>query len=379
MMSNMGKHVTRDLRVVTTIEELQQLSDEWNSLLDNSASSDNIFLRWEWMFTWTKHYLGSGRLQVLLVYREGNHLIGIAPFYVRTLPIALGLDAREMRFLGTEEVSSCHLDIIATETEKPSVILRVYDYLHQEGHRLWDILTLSEVPSESCSVDTWYRLVGDAGQVIEITAASTCPVIDLPVTSTELSARISRNERYDLQRKQKSLQAAGAATYLRVASPPEVKKELDAFIQLHEMRWKAKGGNGVFHQPRYTGFHREICRIFSQRGWVTLDFLLLNGEQIAGIYGYVYGGKYSFYLPGFNPDILPKASPGKLLLFHRIREAIDEGCKQVDLLRGTAPYKMAWATGLRQSLMLRHYNRTPRAALLKLVDSGKQIAKVALR
>jgi CelD/BcsL family acetyltransferase involved in cellulose biosynthesis len=72
-------------------------------------------------------------------------------------------------------------------------------------------------------------------------------------------------------------------------------------------------------------------------------------------------------------------SPGILLLFHRIKEAILEGYEEIDLLRGHDDYKMAWANGLHRCLTIRYYNRHVRAAALKLLEGGKATMKILLR
>jgi CelD/BcsL family acetyltransferase involved in cellulose biosynthesis len=145
------------------------------------------------------------------------------------------------------------------------------------------------------------------------------------------------------------------------------------------MRWKQKGPGGCFQNERFLAFHKEIAGIFSKRGWVHLDFLTLNREKVAGIYGYTYNGKYYYYLPGLNPNICPETSPGRLLLFQCVCQAIRNGDGQFDLLRGAADYKLAWANGLRRSITMRHYNKTIRAAASKLMDSAKGVVKVLVR
>ena len=120
-------------------------------------------------------------------------------------------------------------------------------------------------------------------------------------------------------------------------------------------------------------------RVLSERGRVSLDLLSLDGRPIAGVYGFVYHGVYYFYLPGFDPDVVPKASPGLLLLYHRIQQAICDGQRMVDLLQGTQPYKLEWSNDVRRSITLRYYNRSVRTVALKLLESGKQAAKILLR
>src|SRR5438132_5442126 len=366
------------IRIVKTLEEFGALSERWNDLLRQCAS-DNIFLTWEWLFTWAKHYLGENQLWIILVYKGNNQLVGIAPFYIqRVTKYAIGR-FREMKFLGTEEVSSLYLDIIVPKKYKKETLSQVYRHLHGDASTLWDILTLSEVPAESLTLERLCGLIHEDGKVLEITGMTGCPVIKLSSRLDDFMQGISRNERYNLHRKQKRLEQAGHVTYDWASSIQDVEKRMEEFISLHQMRWNQKGNGGAFGRQRFMSFHREVARVFAEKGWVLLDFLLLDGEPLAGIYGYSYNGRYSFYLPGFNPAILPEASPGILLLFHCIKEAIREGNKIFDLLRGTTDYKMAWASGLRRSLTLQHYNQHVRSTVAWLLESGKTAVKVLVR
>jgi hypothetical protein len=366
------------IRVVTTLEELQTLSVPWNGLL-RETTSDNIFLTWEWLYTWCKFYLGTRRLWIILVYTGEDRLIGIAPFYIGTRRAYGGATLREMGFLGTEEVSSMYLDVIVREKHKDAVLHHIFRHLHDEAAELWDILLLSELPADSSSIDRWGALVQDPGKVMEIVGTTICPITRLPSRREDFLNGLSRNARYNLQRKRRRLAQAGSVSYDRVSLIHDVATAMDAFIRLHQIRWEHKGSAGVFRSHRFLMFHREIAVLFAERGWLQLDFLSLNGVAIAGIYGYTYNRRYCFYLPGFDPTVVPHASPGILLLFHRIEEAIREGYQEVDLLRGAEGYKMALANGLRRSLTLRYYNSHVRAAAFKLLESGKDTVKILVR
>ena len=93
----------------------------------------------------------------------------------------------------------------------------------------------------------------------------------------------------------------------------------------------------------------------------------------------MYDAVYYFYLPGFDPMAVPKASPGTLLLHHRIEQAIHDGARMVDLLQGAQPYKLEWSSSRRRLLTVRYYNRHPRAAALKLLEGATQVIKLLLR
>lgn len=366
------------IRVVTTLEEFASLSAEWNHFLRQTAS-DGLFLTWDWLYAWAKHYLGRNQLWILMGYRKEGSLSGIAPFYIRRSRVGGFFPVREVRFLGTEEVCSSYLDFIVLEKEKKAFLQDLFHYLYREARDAWDLLTLPEIPAESTTIDLLSHLIEEKGKVVEVAGMTACPTIHLTGRLGDFLAGISGNERYNLQRKKKKLEQAGEIGYDRILSRSLIEKEMDAFIRLHEIRWKQKGIGGSFKSKRFTAFHREIAALLGDQGSVRLDFLSLNGEKVAGIYGYVYQGRYSFYLPGFNPEVLPQASPGILLLLHCIEKSIEEGCYQVDLLRGLTDYKMAWANDLRRALTLRHYNRHLAAALVKLLDGGKQWLKILIR
>ncbi len=366
------------IRAVTTLKEFGSMEEEWNALLERSVSS-SFFLTWEWLYTWAKHYLDRNRLWILLIYEGKERLIGIAPFYIRRYRAAGLFSIREVRFLGTEEVCSSYLDIISTNRHRKAVLKEIYQYLYGDAKGAWDILTLSDVPAESLSIDLLDSLVQEDGKVIEVIGMTACPVISLTGRLEDFMTEIGRSERYNIQRKRKRLEQAGAVVYERFSSADEVEKQIGSFIRLHESRWKQKKLAGAFKSERFASFHREVIRLLCVRGRAHLDFLTLEGEKIAAVYGYSYQGRYYFYLPGLNPEIVPQASPGRLLLFRCIERAIQNGDQEFDLLRGNADYKLAWANGLRRSLTLRHFSRTGRAAAAKLFDSGKDFVKILVR
>jgi hypothetical protein len=286
---------------------------------------------------------------------------------------------RELRWLGSEAVCSSYLDLIAREQHKPDVLQSLYRYLFGEARDQWDLLTLSEVPAESSTLDQWNELFAGAGKVGDVVATCPCPVIRLPDNLGIYRASLGRNRRYTLQRKKRCLDEAGLVQFSRATSPGDVEAAFESVVTLHQRRWGSRPGGGVFADDRARRFHGDIVRVFSEQGRVSIDLLLLDGRPIAGVYGFLYQGVYSFYLPGFDPDIVPKSSPGLLLLHQLIEQAVGDGARMVDLLQGSQPYKLEWSTGLRRLATARYYNRHASAAAVKFLDGAKQAIKILLR
>jgi len=364
------------VHVARTFSDFLALGARWNALLKETGS-DSVFLTWEWLYTWAKHYLEEGQLWIVLVFKN-DELVGIAPFCLRPRVTEM-ITVREMRFLGSDDVGSTHLDFIVRRKHKAMALRAIYRHLHEEASGAWDLVTLSELPADSSSIDLWELLVGEAGRVMEVASMTVEPFIDLRDGLEHFLASLSGNERSNLRRKQRHLEGLGSVTYERVSSTQDVERAMDLLIDLHQMRWRQKGDAGVFADERRRRFHREIARAFSEKGWLRLDFLRLGGEAIAGVYGYAYRDRYSFYLPGLNPKVAARSSPGILLLFRCVAEAVREGYKEFNLLKGAADYKMAWATGLRRCITLQCYNRHLRSAVVKALESGKSMIKMLVR
>lgn len=364
------------IRVVRTFAEFLALAGRWNALL-HATASDTVFLTWEWLYTWSKHFLDEKQLWIVLAFKN-DELIGIAPLCVRSRPAGM-ISVREMRFLGSEDVGSTQLDFIVRRKHKASVLRAIYRHLHEEASAVWDLLTLSELPAESSSIDLWELMVGEAGRVMDVNAMTPAPFIDLRDGLEHFLKSLSGNERSNLRRKQRHLEGLGRVTYERMAPGQDVDRALNLLVELHQMRWTQKGAAGVFADDRQRLFHREIARTFSEKGWLRIDFLRLGDDAIAGVYGFAYGDRYFFFLPGLNPQIAAKSSPGILLLFRCVEEAVGEQCKEFSLLRGAVDYKMAWASGVRRCVTLRCYNRHLRSAVVKAVEGGKATIKMLVR
>ncbi|WP_447598428.1 GNAT family N-acetyltransferase [Nitrospira sp. Nam80] len=367
------------VRVIGSVDEFSRLASEWTDLLHRSGPH-GIFLTWEWLYRWARRFLGGNRLWILIVVDDGDHVRGIAPFYIRSVRFDSVARYREIAFLGTEEVCSSYLDIIAEPTDKQMVWRRLYRFLFQEAANAWDVLTLEEIPAESSSVDILRECFEAAGKVIDMTRSTCCPILHLPRSCVEYRRTLSANRRYNLQRKQKALQRLGPVSYRHIQNGPELSQAFDAIIALHETKWMSAGrGGGAFSRERFRAFNYDIVSSFENTGWLSLSLLTLDDRPIAGIYGFIYEGTYYFYLPGCDPTAAPHASPGMLLLAHRIEQAIEEGDDHFDFLQGRADYKERWADDIRRSVTMRAYNRHGRALLLKVIESAKQAVKILVR
>src|SRR5712692_8540819 len=94
-----------EIQRIEDVEAFRRLRTEWNDLLA-ASDADCVFLTWEWLFTWWKHF-GAGLRLAILAVRDRGELVGIAPLALRR---RLGFPVLE--FLGSGLVGSDYVDVI---------------------------------------------------------------------------------------------------------------------------------------------------------------------------------------------------------------------------------------------------------------------------
>jgi CelD/BcsL family acetyltransferase involved in cellulose biosynthesis len=80
---------------------------------------------------------------------------------------------------------------------------------------------------------------------------------------------------------------------------------------------------------------------------------------------YAYRGEMSLFQSGFEPR-LEKLRLGYVLVGWSIEQAIAEGMRVFDFLKGEYAYKRIWAADSRSAGLLHAYRRTPRGFLFGL-------------
>ncbi len=154
------------------------------------------------------------------------------------------------------------------------------------------------------------------------------------------------------------------AAFRRVQDEAALEPAMDALVSLHSARFPPSGG--AFGEAGFERFHRLVARQFLRAGWLRLHLLEIEGRAVAAKYGFSYGGRFWSYISGYDPA-LAHYSLSSQLHAHAIREAIEEGLSEFDLLRGDEPYKQDWADGRRVDLNLTIPARVDmRAALVAL-------------
>jgi CelD/BcsL family acetyltransferase involved in cellulose biosynthesis len=281
----------------------------------------------DWMLAWWRHAAPRTSRLAVVVVRDGDELIGVAPWHQHRLRTGL----RVARLLGTghrveplafpgreQEVAKAVAETLDGMAGGPGAL--ALDRI--DARSPWPVLLARESPGGGRVADR------------ELTGA---PVVRIDGLSYEewLGAH-SRNFREQRAQARRRLERAGATIRL-VEEPADVDAALDAFARITADRWEPppwgdpRGGGveGMLHQAG-----RAMVPSGRMRVWV----LEVEGRAICVQVFVVADGEVGYWNGGFDPE-WSRLRPGFETIVRAIEHAFSCGDRRVDLGGGASAYK----------------------------------------
>ncbi len=306
--------------VLTNVSELTSLIAEWNSLQERTGT--HIFQRPAFLLSWWDT-LGSGELWCITVRSEDGVLRGLAPCMKTTTENGDTV----ISFIGCVAVSD-YLDVLVD----PSYETEVYQEFatRLQGDIQWNRLYLCSLP-ETSSTRTW--LMKQYPHALQ-TQQDVCPLIKLPQDWESYLASLGRKERHELRRKVRNSEQHGIE-YTVYTSEVDVKRALPMFVKLHELSSKEKQS---FWTDEHRAFFDTALPALARDGRVRLFFMHVEKKAVATMLVFTDDMGYYLYNSGFDPEYR-QLSVGTVLTAYTIKDALLQGKKVYDFLRGSEEYK----------------------------------------
>lgn len=302
------------------LEDFDGIEKDWERILP-SCSTNTMFVTPWWQRLWWSHFGGDSQLTILSV-RNGRELLGIAPLHTRDGVLS---------FLGDTDLFDYH-DFLVPLGNETVFYPALCDYLMGMD---WHTLELKSLPQDSPTLDLLPRLAEQAGHVVEVADEDMAPVAPLPHSWDDYLAGLRKKDRHELRRKLRRLEEAdGACQYVC-----DNTGALDGCMQDFFHLLRASSPDKLkFLTPERERFFLDIARELTPRGQFRLFFLEVNGVRAAACICFDYGESYLLYNSGYDPSY-SALSVGLLNKALCIKEAIGEGRRSFDFLRGTERYK----------------------------------------
>lgn len=310
--------------LLTDDAALHALRPEWEALWHQAAASP--FASPAWLLAWWRQF-GTGRPRVS-VLRDGGRLLGLLPLYRmrdaegdKILPIGIGI---------TDDLGP----LLAPDAPADAASILLATALRDAGDGLCD---LTDVPPGSPLRDAAIPPDWRAAW----RQADPRPVLPLPATIDGLRDAIPARTLRKLRMNRNRAERVGGYT-IETATPDTVAALFAHLARLHGARWVGRGESGVLADPRVIAFHHDAAPALLGCGGLRLQVLRLRGEVAAAIHALPVGrDRIQFYLSGFDAAHAHE-SPGSLLLGAMLEEAVREGRREADFLRGGEAYKYDW-------------------------------------
>ncbi len=325
------------VEILQSDADVQRIAPEWLSLwrVDSRATP---FQSPYWNLAWWRHLNPGGTLAVVTV-RDRGELIGLAPWQCG------GGMGRTLTFIGRGV--SDYLDVVS----RPHFRIQ---WLPEIARNI-----MRQLNCDGCDFDELSRRCGlmddqDRGMSGVVEGGSICPVLQLPETVEQLDRAISPKASKSLGYYRRRLVRSHCCE-IESANQRNLDYLLSELSRLHHEIWSARGQCGVLYGKGIADFHQDAALGLLHEGALRLYLLRIDGCSAAAFYGFCCHQRTYYYLGGFAPKFA-RLNPGTLLIGHAIEQAIHEGSREFNFLRGSEHYKYWWGAQDRVSYRVRLSN-----------------------
>jgi CelD/BcsL family acetyltransferase involved in cellulose biosynthesis len=319
-----------EIEEIASLDGLERLRPEWAALWDRVPGA-TPFQHPAWLVAWWRE-IAPGRLLTLAVRRAGG-LVAVMPLYIQE-------EAGIRKLLPVGISVTDYLDATVSLDDAEAAVGAAFAHLARRRAE-WDIAELHELPAGAALL----RGAPPPGLAAAVHPESVVPVLPLPPDRAGLGRPVPRRmcKNANLYRNRA---ARLGVTHERLP-PDRVDEGVDALYALHALRWAARGEAGVVADEAIRRFHRAAAHGLAAAGLLRLRVLHAGGHPIAALYGFAAKGRAYAYLCGLDPE-WAEVSPGTQVIAAAIEDAMREGCREFDFLRGEEPFKYLWGpTGRR--------------------------------
>jgi hypothetical protein len=127
------------------------------------------------------------------------------------------------------------------------------------------------------------------------------------------------------------------------AADPEA---LEKFYALEASGWKGAEGTAIKCDPATRQFYDAVAQAAARDGYLSLDFLELNGKPIAGHFGFNLRGRYFLAKAGYD-EAFRRHGPGQLLVNEILAQTPERRLHEFDFVGPATWDESRWASSRR--------------------------------
>ena len=351
------------ISVMNKYEQFDELKKDWDAVYsaDHFAT---IFVSWEWLRGWSK----IRPYQWLILAARPD---AVSP-YVAFMALAVdnpkqdgSYNVRNLYMGGNP--NSDHTGFVCLNGYDDEAIPAFSEYV--QNQLKWDKFYIRDVFDPR--IDIFLSCLSKKKFYVSKADSTSCPYIALPDNwDLYLQDFLKTKTRHSILRNIRRLERNTDFCVTQVEAD-NLEVQVETFIKLFQLRW---GPQPEHDLNRY----RSILRYCFENDSLWLDIFWDGTTPIAAMAGFIDKKMKTFsnYNGGYDIQF-EKLSPGKAMVAHSIKFAINNGYQTYDFLRGDEDYKFSFGAKKRynKNITIRRENMkmTFHRSVLKLNRSLKKI------
>jgi hypothetical protein len=316
--------VSHDIGVVSTLDGLANLRDDWNTLWENSDDASS-HQRWEWNYNWVKTSGEAHKLYVLSIRDQAGRLVGIAPL-LRDRPLGL-----QFRLSFISQDASVDPDFIIENGKEEEVVGSILDFLYVQGVDVLD-LVCSE-PSKTISL-LRDRKKSDSWSAVDIREYSKRNLVRIGQNYDDYLLCLGNNMRTAIRYAVRKLNKLFSVGFSLATSEADFEERMGVLLHLNGLKWKIDPQRAYLER-------RECYRVLFRAGMANVFTLVCDGQPIGAVSALIAKKMLWVDITGFDFSFA-KVDLGKVFYNELFQWAISNGIHTIDFGSGEEPYKLRY-------------------------------------
>jgi ribosomal protein S18 acetylase RimI-like enzyme len=342
-------------------ELVDRIACEWRRLCDESGDEE-VFYRPEWAQAYLQAFEPNADV-ILISAWAGTKLRGILPL-VRRRIIVGGLPIVKLTL--PANVHSLRASLTVCPGEEGAAVLKELWAVTTDLPQ-WDTLDVANVV-EGSGLDRLIALARADGyraarkrtsQTLHLSIDASTP--EKALTQPPWLAGTRPKFRSHLRRAKRQLEEQGTLElkHYSEAGPEALAK----FYALEASGWKGAEGTAIKCDAQTRQFYDAVAQAAARDGYLSLDFLELNGKPIAGHFGFNLRGRYFLAKAGYD-EAFRRHGPGQLLVNEILSRTRERGLREFDFVGPATWDESRWASARRNNYRIFIFRKGWYGALL---------------
>jgi CelD/BcsL family acetyltransferase involved in cellulose biosynthesis len=353
---------------LTHINQLSSIERVWKETYEASCTK-SVFLSFDYIMLWYNCFASPEQVRVYPIADDGKKLIGFFPLILKK--------KGPFRVLSSLINDHClHASPLVLKGYEDDFVRLWPDVLFSD-RRNWDVFKyFGGYSFQSSKSDEWMKnLTTKHKRHLEPTYS-----ILLPESFEEyFSSNLSYNVRHNVKKWEKKLAKFSSYNFCHYTGD-EAVASWSTFLSIEDSGWKGQGGSSIKRLPKsYHLYYDDFNGILSKNDQLHMYFLEIDGQAIAGGFGYVDLNVFHYAKAGYVEDNkYSVVSPSNLLLMFIIEDLINNfpNVKRLNQFPWDYGYKHRYINEEAFCSEITLYSPSMRGEIAYLLTVGKEKVKL---